>query len=71
MWFDHTTSLCLLGCSSLGEYINKWISMCRYSGDLLMTRSIMMLIDLYVRLKARQRDIMAYNHELIASVTSY
>ena len=26
---------------------------------------------IYVRLKARQRDIMAYNHELIASVTSY
>ena len=27
--------------------------------------------NIYVRLKARQRDIMAYNHELIASVTSY
>ena len=27
--------------------------------------------QLYVRLKARQRDIMAYNHELIASATSY
>ena len=28
-------------------------------------------INVYVRLIARQRDIMAYNHELIASVTSY
>ena len=32
---------------------------------------IMRVIFIYVRLKARQRDIMAYNHELIASVTSY
>ena len=27
-------------------------------------------LSVYVRLKARQRNIMAYNHELIASVTS-